>query len=338
MDVEDGWYHVTARGIERRAIFVEDREYDHFQELLEQTVSRYRVILHAFVQIPNHYHLIVETPDANLSRAMQWLNVSYAAWYNRRNDRIGPLFQGRFKSIPVENSAWGYELSLYVHLNPVMRAAQELSKAEKRAEGQGSIAPDEATVTRRLRELRQYRWSSYRAYAGYAKVPEWLETREILRRAAHKGADRVPRYRTEVQQRLTKGVEPALREQLDERFALGSASFRARVKELAKGGREPTGTRELRRRVSFEAVLDVVAELREAPSAAFMEARGDWGRPLVLWAVRQFCGMTLSEIGQEAGGMDYTAVAMAIRRFEHKARQDRNLSRLMAAVRRECEM
>ena len=78
VDVVDGWYHVTSRGIERRRIYVEERDYAHFQELLEKTVEQFRIRLHAFVQMPNHYHLIVQTPEANLSRAIQWLNVREA--------------------------------------------------------------------------------------------------------------------------------------------------------------------------------------------------------------------------------------------------------------------
>ncbi len=133
----DGWYHVTARGIDRGVIFGSAVEHEHFLELLGELVDRFRVVLHAHVELDNHYHLIVQTPDANLSKAIQWLNVSYVAWFNRRRDRAGPLMQGRFKSIPVEGSAWAYELSLYVHLNPVMRKAHGLSKQEKKAESLG---------------------------------------------------------------------------------------------------------------------------------------------------------------------------------------------------------
>lgn len=84
-------------------------------------VRQFRVRVHAYVLMNNHYHLVVETPEGNLSRAIQWLNVSYVAWFNRREARVGPLMQGRFKAIVVENAEWAYELSLYVHLNPVFQ-------------------------------------------------------------------------------------------------------------------------------------------------------------------------------------------------------------------------
>ena len=319
IDVEDGWYHVTARGIERRAIFCEDRDYLHFQDLLAAAVERYRIVIHAFVQLENHYHLIAQTPEANLSQAIQWLNVSYVVWFNRRHQRVGPLFQGRFKSVPVQDSAWAYELSLYVHLNPAMRKVHGLDKRAKKTESLGLVIPDRETVTRRLAELRQYSWSSYRAYAGYCKASAWLETGEILRRAARKTDQRVPQYRKDVTERVSKGVDPAFKEQLAEGFALGAAAFRAHVREMAVGGREVTGKGELHRRVSFEDTVRTVETLCEEDFDVFMTRRGDWPRPLLLWLARRYTGLTLREIGLAAGGMDYSAVAMAIKRFEQKA-------------------
>jgi REP element-mobilizing transposase RayT len=96
IDVPDGWYHVLNRGVERRQIFPRAEANLHFLELLGCLPSRFGVRIHAYVLMGNHYHLQIETPQANLSRAMQWLNLSYGAWFNRRQQRSGPLFQGRF--------------------------------------------------------------------------------------------------------------------------------------------------------------------------------------------------------------------------------------------------
>ena len=93
------WYHLTARGNERQAIFRAPRDYQHFCELLAEAVARFGWRLHAYVLMKNHFHLMVETPKANLSRSMQWLGVAYTVWFNRRHQRSGHLFQGRFKSI-----------------------------------------------------------------------------------------------------------------------------------------------------------------------------------------------------------------------------------------------
>ena len=84
-----GWYHVTARGNERKAIFRDDRDRMHFLELLEEMVKRFRVRLHVYVLMTNHYHLLLELTEANLSLAAHWLNVSHSVWFNRRHQRSG---------------------------------------------------------------------------------------------------------------------------------------------------------------------------------------------------------------------------------------------------------
>ncbi|MDE0838405.1 MAG: transposase [Kiritimatiellae bacterium] len=337
IDVSDGWYHVTARGIERRQVFGENWEYLHFQDLLREATERYRIVIHAFVQLRTHYHLIAQTPEANLSKAMQWLNVSYAVWYNRRNSRVGPLMQGRFKSVPVQNSAWAYELSLYVHLNPVMRKAHGLDKRSKQAESMGLAVPRQETVTRRLSALRQYPWSSYPAYTGYAKAPPWLETKELLRRASRKADQRTQRYRRDVPQRVAKGVDPEFKEKVAEGFALGTEEFGTQIRQIAKGGREVNRMRELRRQIGFADLTQIVEALREEKVEDFMSRRGDWARPLLLWAARRYTGMTLKEIGCAAAGMDYTAVAMAIKRFEDRAAKDRGLLKKRQQLMVQCE-
>ena len=94
LEIAGGWYHVVNRGIERRAIFRAEGNYEHFLELLAKAVTRFAVRVHGYVLMDNHYHLQLETPRANLSKAMQWLNAAYSIWYNRKYGRVGPLFQG----------------------------------------------------------------------------------------------------------------------------------------------------------------------------------------------------------------------------------------------------
>ena len=102
INLAGGWYHVTARGHQRRAIYVDVTDRRHYLELLEEMIARHRVDVHAYVLMGNHYHLLVRTPEANLSRAIQWLNVSYSVWRNRRHRKCGSLFQGRFKAVMIE--------------------------------------------------------------------------------------------------------------------------------------------------------------------------------------------------------------------------------------------
>ena len=92
------WYHVTSRGIERRAIYRDRRDRLHFLELLGEMVDRFRLTLHAFVLMENHYHLLLELAQPNLSRALQWLNLSHSVWFNASSGIIvgrGPVFHKR---------------------------------------------------------------------------------------------------------------------------------------------------------------------------------------------------------------------------------------------------
>jgi putative transposase len=335
VDVADGWYHVMGRGIERCAIFHTQRDRERLLELLESAVESHRILIHAYVLMTNHYHLIVQTPDANLSAAMQWINLSYSAWFNTKHERVGPLFQGRFKSVPIEAGQWAYETSLYLHMNPVMLQAYGLNKRQRKGEARGYREPTPEEVAARLEKLRNYRWSSYRAYAGYVGKPDWLVTEELLKRATRCKTDLAKAYRNDVKYRLSQGVPEPVRERLADGFALGSEVFAQKVRELARGGsREVTGKQDLRRRVTFKEVVGVLEQMKGVPSEQFMNIRGDWGRPLAYWAARRYCGMTLKEIGDEAGGRDYAAVGVALSRFHVRLEQDRILQKCSAQMKR----
>jgi putative transposase len=326
--VQDGWYHVMGRGIERCSLFQTQRDREHFLELLEPAVDRHRILIHAYVLMTNHYHIIVQTPDANLSVAMQWINLSYSSWFNTKHDRGGPLFQGRFKSVPIEAGQWAYEASLYVHMNPVMVQDHGLNKRQRKGEARGFREPTPEQVAARLEKLRKYRWSSYGAYAGYRKTPDWLVTEELLSRATKRKTDRAKAYRKDVKYRVSQGVPEPVKERFAEGFALGSEEFREKVRGIANGDmRETTGKRSLRKRVAFEEVISAVAQLSGQEAEQYMKKHGGWERPMVYWAARRYCGMTLKEIGEQAGGRDYAAVAMALRRLEPSLKADKSLRR-----------
>jgi putative transposase len=111
-------YHVTARGNERRAIFRDDHDRERFLETLEETRQRFGVVIHVFCLMQNHYHLLLQTPRANLSAAAGWLQTTYTVRFNRRHRRSGHLFQGRFKAHLIEEDSYVQTLVKYIHLNP----------------------------------------------------------------------------------------------------------------------------------------------------------------------------------------------------------------------------
>jgi len=119
IEYEGALYHITTRGNARAAIFLADEDRNLFLKTLSEVPIRYGWICHAYCLMPNHYHLLVETPSPNLSRGMQLLNGIYTQEFNRQHKRSGHLFQGRFKAILVEKESHLLELARYIVLNPV---------------------------------------------------------------------------------------------------------------------------------------------------------------------------------------------------------------------------
>jgi REP element-mobilizing transposase RayT len=143
-------YHLTARGNAQQSIFRDDRDRHSFLQILGKTLSDCKGLCHAYCLMSNHYHLLMETPDANLSRIMKQINGIYTQRFNRRHQRVGHVFQGRFKSIIVDKDAYLLELCRYIVLNPV----------------RAGMVDDPG----------RYRWSSFKATAGMIKPPDFLST------------------------------------------------------------------------------------------------------------------------------------------------------------------
>jgi REP element-mobilizing transposase RayT len=115
-------YHITSRGNERKNIFVDDADRFRFFEILKDYHDRYSILIHSFVLMDNHYHLILETPEGNLLKVMHGINGSYTGYFNRKYERSGHLFQGRYKGILIDKDVYLLQLSRYVHMNPGNRS------------------------------------------------------------------------------------------------------------------------------------------------------------------------------------------------------------------------
>jgi putative transposase len=150
-------YHVGSRGVEKRAIYdVVPRDRREFLHLLERTTDKFRWLCHAYCLMGNHFHLVLETPDANLSDGMQYLKGEYASWFNAVHPaREGALFERRFWSRIARSESYVYELARYVALNPVRT---------------GWVSVPEA-----------WEWSSYAATVGLARPPAFLNVDGVLR-------------------------------------------------------------------------------------------------------------------------------------------------------------
>lgn len=112
IEYEGAFYHITARGNERKPIFFTPADYKKFKQYLKETKQKYRYVLHSYVLMRNHYHLLMETPEANPGKIMHYINSSYTTYINIKRKRSGHLFRGRYKSIVIDKD--NYLLDSYV--------------------------------------------------------------------------------------------------------------------------------------------------------------------------------------------------------------------------------
>ncbi|WP_090415627.1 transposase [Nitrosomonas halophila] len=164
-----GLYHVTSRGDRREEIYLDDADRVNWLTLFGQVCKRFNWVCHAYCLMDNHYHIVVETLEGNLSRGMRQLNGVYTQTFNRAHNRVGHVYQGRYKAILVEKESYLLELSRYVVLNPV-RAG-------------------------RVKDVEQWPWSSYSAMIGKGSRPEWLQTDWILGQFGKKRKRAIAAYR-----------------------------------------------------------------------------------------------------------------------------------------------
>jgi len=332
--VPGAWYHVTARGNERRDIVRDDTDREGFLRRLAAMPERFRLSLYAYVLMQNHFHLLVEPSEDNLSRAMQWLNVSYSQWFNRRHQRTGHLFQGRFKSIVVDWQRWGLELSRYVHLNPVRTGRQGLGKAERAGYKVGvGKAVGSQVVRARLEALHAWRWSSYPAYAGLAVVASWLNCEPVLGLLGGKRGERQTAYRRYVERAVLEGAAESPWGQVQGQTVLGDQEYVAQMQASLRGdSKEQAGLKQLKKRPSWDEVIRVVEEMKGEPWEAFREQRGDWGRDVALWLGRMEGGLRLKDLAEAAGLGHYGSVWTALRQLEQRRVEDRRLARLLSSA------
>jgi hypothetical protein len=191
--------------------------------------------------------------------------------------------------------------------------------------------PEKQRVAQRLEKLRAYRWSSYRAYVGLEKPPDWLECGRVLElNGPGKRAEQQKAYQRYVEEAIREGLEESpLEEEVKAQLVLGSRQMLEKVRKRVVGkSREQPQARALGPRPSFGAIKAVVEELRGTRWEAFRDCYGDWGRDLALYLGQRVGAMKLKELGEEAGGVDYATVSAAIKRFERRMREESNLARL----------
>ena len=251
-------HHVTSRGNERRPIFFDDQDREAFLGFLGQAVKRFGWSLTAYVLMTNHFHLVIQTPEPNLSRGMQWFNTAYAVWFNRRHKRWGHLYGGRFKAFVIEKETYLLEVLRYVVLNAVR------AKLVERPE--------------------DYLWSSFRATAGLEPAPEWLDVKAALDPFAPERELARTYYQDFVAQKI--GSDERLWGKLIHGIYLGSAGWGRAMRKKVESKPRSTDHPKTQRAVGrpqMHAVIAAVGKAAGESAAAIRAMRGGSLRRLAAW-------------------------------------------------------
>lgn len=251
-------YHVTSRGNERRSIFRSDTDRKAFLRFLATATRRFGWSVTAWVLMSNHIHLVIQTPEPNLSRGMQWLNGSYAAWFNHRHDRSGHLFQGRFKAFLIEKESYFAEVLRYVVLNPIRAGI--------------------------VQQLETYRWSSYRATVGLDEAPDWLDINAALTAFSNDRSDAHARFREFVLDRMESSDR--LWDLVTNGMYLGSEDWTKRMRSVVEAHPRSTDHPKQQRAVGrprMHAVIAAVARAAGECADTVRSKRGNVLRRLAAW-------------------------------------------------------
>jgi putative transposase len=307
------FYHITCRGIERRNIYVDDKDRDRFLTLLFESLENYQVILYAYILMRNHFHLIIQTRKGNCSEFMRHFNICYTGWFNWRHHRCGNLYQGRYKAFLIDVDNYLLEVSRYLHLNCVR--VRNLKSLDYQSQ---------------WRYVREYRWSSLAGYVSEHDAVQAVDYDLILSMIDGRRA-----YRAFMRDGLKWGVENPFKK-VKSQVILGGEEFVKEVKQYLKRGsrREQPSYRDM-----VTSVLDpevVMGALTRACGIKeeLLKQRGAHGvlRGIVADLLYKYCEITQGQIGAMLGDIDYVSVHQLRRRMREKMFDSEEIKRRYEAI------
>jgi REP element-mobilizing transposase RayT len=250
-------YHVTSRGNECRPIFRANRDRHAFLNFLATATRRFGWSVTAWVLMNNHFHLVIQTPEPNLSRGMHWLNGTYAAWFNHQYGRSGHLFQGRFRAFLIDKESYFAEVLRYVVLNPVRAGLVDRPE--------------------------NYRWSSYRATAGVEAEPDWLDVEAVHHLFDENVVAAQNRYQDFVDVVLNR--DERLWDRLTNGIYLGTPAWAKEMRALVESRPRSTDHPKAQRAVGRPQMQAVIAAVGKVAgeSVIAIRSRGNSLRRLVAW-------------------------------------------------------
>ena len=302
----DAWYHIMNRGRRAEEIFSDEADYLMFTELLKETSEMWNIRIAAYCLVPNHYHMLIQTPDANISRSMRHLNGVYTQRYNRRHRCDGQLFRGRYKSILIDTGSYLLQAVRYIHRNPLRAGLVE--------------------------SLEAYDWSSHKGYLSIAKKWDWLHKHYILSLLSKNRKDWLRYYKKwvsvdeddEVAQKLSGVKWPV---------CLGPQTFLDRIKEKYGSGKinkEIPSSRELlpdRERIIAEVCR--FFGVKDTDLIKKRRGRRNEARNAAIYLTRNLRLDTYSEIGRQFGISNDRTVRSVFVRMKKTLAEDKKIARKM---------
>jgi len=307
------FYHVISRGNAGIDIYETRRDHEKCLTYLAKAAEIFSIRIHTYCLMTNHYHLLVETPEPNLSRAIQWMNVSYASYFNRKRSRCGHLFHGRYKAILVDADAYFKHLSRYIHLNPVRAGMVE--------------------------EVIQYEWSSYQAIVGSVKVPEWLSVDLLLSVFGPEQNAARRRYRHFVEKINFHPIENPS-EHIVSSSILGDTAFVDWVKSNCLSGHENhpeiPQLRDLMPKCSLDRIIELVADAFGTSTEQIQEKgrKLNLARDAAIYLAKTYSGEQGVEIAHRFGLRSGSAVTMRSKAAMKAAKENGKLALKIDALKR----
>jgi len=306
IEFENAVYHITSRGNERKKIYRDDGDKEKFLELLEDYKNRYNFLIHCFVLMDNHYHLVIETLRPNLIKIMHGLNSGYTGYFNKKYKRSGHLFQGRYKAIIVDKENYLLELSRYVHLNPLR--AKIINKPQ------------------------DYKWSSYGGYIRKKEVNNLNNYNWLLSIFGNEEKKSRRQYKEFVEEGIAKKLENPVKRAVGN-MILGSKEFIDSI--LVKIDRDEIGQEIANRNEILKTInpQEVIKEVSNKYKIKPIEitntgTRNNEARNVAIYITRNVCELSNKETAKIFGGVKESAVSKVVKRLENNIKTNKALKQI----------
>jgi len=300
IDYPNAWHHVMNRARRGQDLFIDKADYQQFIDLLQETTDLFNVNVVAYCLMPTHYHLLLQTPDANLSRCMRHLNGVYTQRYNVSHSCDGTLFRGRYKSILVEADNYVLQVVRYIHRNPLKAGL--------------------------VRRLDQYVWSSHKGYLSNAKKWNWLYKHFVMDMLTTQINSQIQIYKQFMAQEQDEDVVRVL-DGRNPPSMLGSEKFISWIKDVFfknKKDKEVPASKELAPDVDI-IISEVSRHYKVRPTELKAVRRGIENEPrdVAMYLIRSMRAEPLIRVGANFGLNQYSSVSSAVLRVKAKLQKDR---------------